>query len=167
MPGNLSFFGQVWGGGINNYRTSVLISRGYRFRYFRKRHGPWILVRHHRVGRVTTAASWVKLGVDFGNPSMEVILSCSVTRALKNNWDSADKLNTREYLPPRNSLWRTEVGERKVFPHGVWSHTRIHCVWFKGIPCSPDPGVQVRSWGPSSWENIMTNLTRWWWQNMG
>ena len=73
-------------------RTSVLMSLGYRIRNFRGIHGSWWLIHHHRVGRVTNDAAWVRIGSAFGNPSMEAILSCGVLRTLKTIWDITSKL---------------------------------------------------------------------------
>ena len=52
-------------------------------------------MHHHRVGGVTTNSAWVGLGVSFGNPSMEVILSCAVPSTLNTIWDTTSRINTR------------------------------------------------------------------------
>ena len=62
---------------------------------FRGRHGSWRLAHHHRVEGVNTAAAWVGLGDAFGNPSMESILSCGVTRKLNTIWEKTSRLNKR------------------------------------------------------------------------
>ena len=94
MSGIPSFVIQLWVGGINRDRTAVLISVGSRVRNFRGRHGSWRLVHHHMMGGVTTAAAWVGLGVDFGKPSMEAILSCVLPRILNTIWDTMSRLKT-------------------------------------------------------------------------
>ena len=75
VSGSPSFFRHLWGGGINMDMMAVLMSVGYRVKYFRGRHGSWQPVHHHKVGGATTAAAWVELGDAFGKPSMEAILS--------------------------------------------------------------------------------------------
>ena len=45
-----SFVRNLWGGGINRYRTSVLMSVGSRVRNFTRRNGSWRLMHHHWVG---------------------------------------------------------------------------------------------------------------------
>ena len=80
MSESPSFVGQLWGGGINRDRTTVLIYVGYRVRKFRGRHGYWQLVYHYGVEGVTTAAAWVGLGAAFGNPFIEALLSCGFPR---------------------------------------------------------------------------------------
>ena len=67
VSGSPSFVRQLWRGGINRDITSVLMSMGYRVRYFRGRHGSWRPVHHYMVGRVTTAAECLGLGAAFGN----------------------------------------------------------------------------------------------------
>ena len=122
------FFRQVWGGGINKDRMTVFMSGGSRIRNFRGRHKFWKLVHHHRVRGITTASSWVGLGVGFGNPSMGDMLSCRVPITLKKI--GIHRLNLRQegYLPPRNSMQRTGGGTRKVFPQEYCSNKSIHCV---------------------------------------
>ena len=95
MSGSPSFSRQLWGGGINRDRTSVLMFVESRVRKFRGRHGSCQLVHHHRVGRETTPSVWVGLGSAFGNPSMEAILSCGVPATLNKIWDKTSKLKTR------------------------------------------------------------------------
>ena len=90
-----SFVRHVWGGGINRYGTEVLMSVGSRVRNFRGIHGSWLLVHQHRMGVVTTAVAWVGLGDDFGNPSMEAILSGVDTRTFNTICDTTSKLKTR------------------------------------------------------------------------
>ena len=46
------------------------------------------------MGGATTAAAWVGLGADFGNPSIKAILSCGVPRILNKIWDTMSKLKT-------------------------------------------------------------------------
>ena len=83
MSGNPRLVRQVWLGGINKDKSAVLMYGGYRVRYFRVRHRSWRLVQNHRRGGVNTAVAWVGLGVKFGNPYMEAILSCRVPKTLK------------------------------------------------------------------------------------
>ena len=45
---------------------------------------------------MTTNAVWLGLGVNFGNPYMEAILSCRVPRKLNTIWDKTSKLKTGE-----------------------------------------------------------------------
>ena len=83
VSGSPSFL-QLWGGGIisDRYRASVLMSVGYRVRNLRGRHRYWQLVHHHRVGGVTNVELWVGIAADFGNQSIEAILSCRFPRTL-------------------------------------------------------------------------------------
>ena len=88
MSDSPSFVRQLWGGGINRDRTTLLMSVGYRVRKSRGRHGYWQLVHHHRVEGATTAAAWVGLGAAFGNPFMEAILSYVFPRMLNTIMDT-------------------------------------------------------------------------------
>ena len=71
------------------------MSVGSRARKFRGRYGSWQLVHQHRVGGVTTASAWVGLGANFGNRSMEAMLSCGFPITLNKIWETASKRNTR------------------------------------------------------------------------
>ena len=75
------------GRGVYKARTVVLMSGLMRVRDFRILHGSWRHVNHHGLGETTTTTAWVGLGVNFGKPSMEVILSCGALRTLNIIWD--------------------------------------------------------------------------------
>ena len=51
-------------------------------------------MHHHRLGGVNTAAVWVGIGAAFGNPHMEAILSCGVTRRFLKNWETMYDIKT-------------------------------------------------------------------------
>ena len=96
LSGSPSFVRQLWGGGINRYRTEVLMYVGSRVRNLRGRQRYWRLKNHHRLRGVTTAAVWVGLREDFGKPSLEAILRYGVPSTLDTIWDTTSKLKTGE-----------------------------------------------------------------------
>ena len=75
------------GVGVKKSRTAVLISGGKMVEDLRTRHGSCRLAHHHKMRRKITLAEWVRLGMDFGGPPMEDILSCGVPRTLITVWD--------------------------------------------------------------------------------
>ena len=103
------FFRQVWIVVFNTARTAMFMYGGLRDRDFVILHRFWIHVHHHRVGGVTTSASWVVLGVDLGNPSIEDILRCGFPRTLNTIWFSASNLKASGLNPPKRSLSKVRV----------------------------------------------------------
>ena len=116
------FSRQLWGGGINIDSTEALMSIGYRIINFKKIHGSWRLVNHHRVGWMATAEYWVGLGASFGNLSTEDILSCGVPRTLNKIWDTLYKLSTGGASPSQEPSAKSG----KKYKESMCVHRRIY-----------------------------------------
>ena len=77
---------------------------------------------------MTTATSWVGLGVDFGNQSMKAILSCEVPITLNTIWDSMYKLKTGGVAVYHEISPRYGTGDKEIVSTGrLLPHKDLLC----------------------------------------
>ena len=128
VSGSPSFVRKLWGGGIKMDRTAVFMSVGYIVRKFRVIHVSKQIVHHRRVEGGTIAKEWLRLGVVFGNPSMEFILSFGVPKMLNTIWYKMSKLKTTgEDVSTELSMKDGNRDKENVSTGGLFPHKNSLC----------------------------------------
>ena len=71
------------------------------------------------MGGATTAAAWVGIGADFGNPSMKAIPSCGFTSTLDTIFDTTSKLKTGGAESSQELSMKDRKREKEILSTGV------------------------------------------------